>query len=70
MDYSAIRKLYLVAVNAAFVGLDRQGRIVRPVLPVGFNNVLINVNYCFHTNLISYCCHLFVNAVLLPALFY
>jgi hypothetical protein len=53
MDYSAIGKLYLVAIKATLVGLDRQRRVVLPVLPVGFNNVLINVDYCFHTNLKS-----------------
>tara|TARA_R110000803_G_scaffold179230_2_gene241635 strand:- start:569 stop:733 length:165 start_codon:yes stop_codon:yes gene_type:complete len=51
MDYSAISELYLVAINAALVGLDRQRRIVRPAFSVGFDYVLIDMDYCFHRSI-------------------
>ena len=48
MNNSAIDELNLMAIDSSLVCLYRERRVVRAAFPVSFNDVLINVDDCFH----------------------
>ena len=53
MDNRTVNKSYLVAVDTALVSLNRERWIVLPAAPVGLNNMLIDMDDCFHAQSIT-----------------